>query len=389
MTTAKPISAIESAANELVARHEILRTSFETPVIAPAFSLSVDQRPTQVARETSSAVVETTAALSLDSIEARHAREARADPFAQSGPAIRIGARELDCGGSEAIITVGHMFADGAGMHDLKQDLRALLDTRPLKAPVHPIDVALLERSSEWVGRSERNLAHIEHLLHRHAGRLSWAAQPSWAFGRQYEVKSSALAECVSVISNNLRISPASVVIGAIGAVDCDVSGHGSSLIRSLFTRPRPGSGLYLAPHNLNAFIEVDAATSAASKSLLIRAHESALRGYRRTEYDVTRLAAVQAAVAEQNDLAGLDRFLILNFLDDSAGSSINNQHVEVAEVIRRPAVPYTYAFVDYIRRAGFDQLKVTCPIAGDVDPADFGSRLTSLLARWRGQISM
>jgi len=160
------IAAIERAINEIVRRHEVLRTTFRAidgrPVQVVAPSLSVPLPVTDIAHETGAAQE----ALRLATQEISR-------PFDLSrGPLVR--ARMLRLGADEHVLVVAmhHIIADSWSFGVFNQELLALYDayaagrTSPLAdLPIQYADYAIWQR--QWLSGDllEAKLAHWKSLL--------------------------------------------------------------------------------------------------------------------------------------------------------------------------------------------------------------------------------
>jgi acyl carrier protein len=160
MTGTLDLAALENSFNELVRRHETLRTTFQTrdgrpsQVIAPSLTIALP-------------VIDITTADQTTRIKELTLEEARAPFDLAHGPLLRATLLRLSEAEHVILITMHHIISDGWSMRVFVRDLIALYESfvagQPSQLPALPIqyaDFALWQR--EWLNGEvlEKQLAY-------------------------------------------------------------------------------------------------------------------------------------------------------------------------------------------------------------------------------------
>jgi hypothetical protein len=314
LTRELPLEPVLAALEQLVLRHEALRSHF---YLGPA------GQPVQEVPAGGTVRVVVAAGAEVDVVQAELAERLRGEIFDLEGRElpVRFGVVTGESGLPHAIVAVfSHLAVDLAGVWQACAELRELLgeEQEPARSNatvLQPLDRAAFETSRVGLRLSDQALRHLRK-------QLSEAPQTPVPFApgpadrpryRRMEMRSPALTTALRVIAQRLKVTTSSVLLSGIAVVLGAVSGGDRVLLRLILgNRGFPDLRDYVGVAISNGYVCAD--LGAATFDELVRATASRnMVAQARSQCDPVRREEI---VQEVGSARGLDFELSALFTD-------------------------------------------------------------------------
>ncbi|MFD5268999.1 condensation domain-containing protein [Streptomyces sp. NPDC058335] len=320
---------MEEAVGLLVARHEVLRTTFTKDESGHA--VQHVWRPERV--------------------PLREPDDTLRAPFRieEEWP-VRAAVTERGDGTRQLTLVVAHITCDAGAMDILQRELRTILnaiacDERPELPPVehHPVDQALLERSEHMRAVRARNLRFWEEeFRHLPSGPFAVPVIPADVGYHHVVLDSSALGPALSRIRRRLPVS--SAFLAAVALAVSAVSGHDRiALATSWSSRSSELTRQMIGSVMRDLVLAVGVPGSGRFRDMAESAVHASLRAARRSDFDVLELLEAEARAGRRRG-ARTHPGMYVNFhYDAPAEGADGDTSADLSSLLPRGRTEYTY----------------------------------------------